>query len=105
MTKDERPESTRRDLMGLQTIPPECSVTQILVCAYKRSRKHLDLPIYRSKSAEDRLSALAMRLRRTAYFDGARYHADLIGGKGGTRTLDPGIVSVEPKDRALAAWW
>jgi len=34
-----------------------------------------------------------MRLRRTAYFDGARYHADLIGGKGGTRTLDPGIMS------------
>jgi hypothetical protein len=33
-----------------------------------------------------------MRLRRTAYFDGARYQADLIGGKGGTRTLDPGIM-------------
>jgi hypothetical protein len=30
---------------GLLTIPPECSVTQILVCAYKRSRKHLDFPI------------------------------------------------------------
>src|ERR1700674_3176146 len=27
----------------------------------------------------------------------------LIGGKGGTRTLDPGIMSAWPKDRALAA--
>src|ERR1700752_970271 len=42
-----------------------------------------------------------MRLRRTAYFDGARYKADLIGGKGGTRTLDPGIMSpVERHDEA-----
>src|SRR5205823_227875 len=34
-----------------------------------------------------------MRLRRTGRFGVRRYHADLIGGKGGTRTLDPGIMS------------
>src|SRR5207302_5460761 len=32
------------------------------------------------------------RLRRTRRFGVRRYHADLIGGKGGTRTLDPGIM-------------
>src|SRR5205807_7502352 len=35
-----------------------------------------------------------MRLRRTGRFGVRRYHADPIGGKGGTRTLDPGIMRV-----------
>ena len=86
--------------MGLQTIPPECSVTQILVCAYKRSRKRLDFQV---KSENGAILALTVRLRRTPSFGAARYHPDLTGGKGGTRTLDPGIMSAEPKGRALAA--
>jgi hypothetical protein len=61
-----------------------------LTCAYKRNRKRLDFPIENEKGA---ILTLTMRLRRTGYFDGARYHADSIGGKGGTRTLDPGIMS------------
>ncbi len=76
---------------------------------YRLSRRHVPLPrfwfalisaventwISRSKSAEGRLSALTVRLRRTAYFDAAPHHADSIGGKGGTRTLDPGIMRIQ----------
>src|SRR6267378_5131515 len=38
-----------------------------------------------------------------ADLSGERYHSDLIGGKGGTRTLDPGIMSFRHwiKSRAL----
>jgi hypothetical protein len=36
---------------------------------------------------------LTLRLRRRGKLGHRRYHADLIGGKGGTRTLDPGIMS------------
>src|SRR5882762_7069945 len=55
-----------------------------------------------AKLNEKPLLALTVRLRRTAYFDAAPHHADSIDGKGGTRTLDPGIMSAGPKDRALA---
>ncbi len=65
-------------------------LSSILACAYKRSRKHLDFPI---ENSEVRLSALTMRLRRVGIWRADLYHADLIGGKGGTRTLDPGIMS------------
>jgi hypothetical protein len=34
---------------------------------------------------------------------GASQVPEIIGGKGGTRTLDPGIMSAGPKGRALPA--
>jgi len=42
-----------------------------------------------------------MRLRRLAIFRTGRYFADSIGGKGGTRTLDPVIMSADPGDSVL----
>jgi hypothetical protein len=62
----------------------------ILICAYKRSRKCLDFPI---ENARRPILALTLRLRRPGKSGNRRYHSDLIGGKGGTRTLDPGIMS------------
>jgi hypothetical protein len=59
-------------------------------CAYKRIRKCLDFQVKNKKGAS---FALTLRLRRPGNFGLRRYHADLIGGKGGTRTLDPGIMS------------
>ena len=47
--------------MGLQTIPPECSITQILARAYKRDRECLDFLI---KIGVGRISPLTVRLRR-----------------------------------------
>ena len=49
--------------------------------------------ISRSRTAVARSSALTVRLHRLGNPGIDRYHADLIGGKGGTRTLDPGIMS------------
>ena len=61
-----------------------------MVCAYKHSRKCLDFQV---KSENGAILALTLRLRRRGKFALPRYHADLTGGKGGTRTLDPGIMS------------
>ena len=65
----------------------------ILAGAYKRSRKCLDFQV---KSENGAILALTLRLRRRGKFALPRYHADLIGGKGGTRTFDPGIMSKRP---------
>jgi hypothetical protein len=46
------------------------------------------------------ISALTMRLSRSGGLSTAPYQFDLIGGKGGTRTLDPGIMSCELHRRA-----
>jgi integrase len=43
--------------------------------------------------------ALAERLEKPS----RGFRSEIYGGKGGTRTLDPGIMSAGPKDRALAA--
>jgi len=62
----------------------------MLVCAYKRTRDGLDFPI----EAGRRLEFCAYRaLTAVATLRIGRYYADSIGGKGGTRTLDPGIMS------------
>jgi len=45
-----------------------------------------------AKLNEKPLLALTLRLRRLPTLRMGRYCADLIGGKGGTRTLDPGIM-------------
>ena len=66
------------------------NLRNILTCAYKRNRKRLDFPIENEKGA---ILTLTLRLRRRGKLGHPRYHADLIGGKGGTRTLDPGIMS------------
>ena len=73
----------------------------ILVCAYKRNQKRLDFLV---ENAEVQFSALTLRSRRVGSLGADLQHADLIGGKGGTRTLDPGIMSAGPKSRALSAW-
>jgi hypothetical protein len=65
-------------------------LSSVLACAYKRNRKHLDLHV---ENGEVRFSALTMRLPWSGVLSAAPYHFDLIGGKGGTRTLDPGIMS------------
>ena len=49
--------------------------------------------IYRLKAKRGAFLALTPRLRRGGRFGLRRYRSDLIGGKGGTRTLDPGIMS------------
>ena len=67
-----------------------------MACAYKRNRKRLDFPIENEKGA---ILALTMRLRRRGKLGHRRYHTDLIGGKGGTRTLDPGIMSADGRDQ------
>ena len=59
-------------------------------CAYKRKQKCLDFQV---KSENGAILALTLRLRRRGKFGLRRYRADFIGGKGGTRTLDPGIMS------------
>src|SRR5438034_7636029 len=58
--------------------------------AYKRARECLDFLI---ENGEGRSSALTMRLPSSGVSSAAPYHFDLIGGKEGTRTLDPGIMS------------
>jgi hypothetical protein len=75
--------------IGLQTIPPECSVTRILARAYKRNRKCLYSLIKMGRGS----SFCAYRtLTASRQSSGNLSHADSIGGKGGTRTLDPGIM-------------
>jgi hypothetical protein len=46
---------------------------------------------------------LTMRLRRPGKFGIGPYHADLNGGKGGTRTLDPGIMSLGRRPLQLSS--
>ena len=71
--------------------------------AYKRSCEHMDFVIKIWQKVDPLRLPCAYSGR--ANLGGDRYHSDSIGGKGGTRTLDPGIMSAGPKDRALAAWW
>jgi hypothetical protein len=47
------------------------------------------------------LLALTMRLPWSGVLNAAPYQFDLIDGKGGTRTLDPGIMSADPEDSVL----
>jgi hypothetical protein len=64
-------------------------LSSILACAYNRNQKHLNFLI---ENGEVRFSALTMRLQRVGSLGADLQHAGLIGGKGGTRTLDPGIM-------------
>jgi len=69
-----------RDRPKCEPVPDHTQdLSCIVVRAYKRSCEHVD-PVIK-----------------------IGYQSDSIGGKGGTRTLDPGIMSAGPKDRALAA--
>ena len=49
--------------------------------------------ISRLRNENGAILAHTLRLRRGGLIRPGRYLADLIGGKGGTRTLDPGIMS------------
>src|SRR5439155_19557293 len=72
-------------LLGRDPVPPFVPSR-----AYKRARECLDFLI---ENGEGRSSALTMRLPSSGVSSAAPYHFDLIGGKEGTRTLDPGIMS------------
>jgi hypothetical protein len=65
----------------------------IVVRAYKRSCEHVD------PRDQDWQKVYLLRLSCAysgpANLGGDRYQSDSIGGKGGTRTLDPGIMSAQ----------
>jgi hypothetical protein len=62
----------------------------VAACAYKRKRKCLDFQV---KNENESILALTLRLRPTGHSRRRGHHFDSLGGKGGTRTLDPGIMS------------
>jgi hypothetical protein len=85
------PLNTVRDLLGHSSIAMSLRYAHLAPDEWREAvAKPNDKPIL----------ALTMRLQWDAEATGATYPIDFIGGKGGTRTLDPGITRRYPGGRS-----